>query len=184
MQFTLYYRGPLKSKAGSEEKHSLRKHFHGQLKELWNQLPLVKFHKLIDSQYEDQSLYIIKSIDGFNFAPLVSEKLSLIAELDITLLRPEPPGSIILKSGDIDNRLKTLLDGLKVPNPGALPPGAQPASDEHPFFCLLEDDSLITRIGVTADRLLEADISQNDAVIQIHVTTKHVEVYAGTVGLG
>ena len=57
-------------------------------------------------------------------------------------------------------------------------------SDEEPFFCLLEDDSLITKLSVTADRLLEPDIDQNEAVIQIHVTTKHVEIYAGTIGLG
>jgi hypothetical protein len=28
------------------------------------------------------------------------------------------------------------------------------AEDESPFFCLLEDDSLITSLSVTADRLL------------------------------
>lgn len=184
MEFTLYYRGPLKANRGAKEKHLLRKHFHRQLKVLWQQKPLINFQKLFDPAYEDQSLNILKEMGGFKFAPLVSEKVSLVAELNISLLRPEPPGSIVLRSGDIDNRLKTLLDGLKVPNPGALPVKEKPASDEEPFFCLLEDDSLITRLSVKTDRLLEPDVDPNEAIIQIHVITKHVEIYMGTIGLG
>jgi len=34
MQFTLYYKGPLNSKARPKEKHVLRQHFHEQLKQL------------------------------------------------------------------------------------------------------------------------------------------------------
>jgi len=108
-----------------------------------------------------------------------------VTELDISLLRPEPLGSIITQSGDIDNRLKTLLDALKVPiSPGALPASEKPGPEEDPFFCLLEDDSLITRISVSTDRLLEPGIKPSEAVIQIHVTTKQIEVYMGTIGLG
>jgi hypothetical protein len=52
----------------------------------------------------------------------------------ITLLRPEAPGNIVTQGGDIDNRLKTLLDALKVPNlPNALPTGAVPEADESPL---------------------------------------------------
>ena len=186
MEFTLYYRGPLKAGRGAKEKHQLRRHFHRQLKILWNQKPLSGFReKLLDQTGKDQSINVIKEIEGFRFAPLVAEKVSLVAELDISLLRPEPPGSIIIQSGDIDNRLKTLLDALKVPSsPGALPSGETPGRDEDPFFCLLEDDSLITRISVSTDRLLEPGIDPSEAIIQIHVTTKHVEVYMGTIGLG
>jgi len=185
MEFTLYYRGPLKANRGVKEKQELRRHFHSQIKLLWNQKPLKGFQKrLLDQSVEDKSLNIIKEIAGFRFAPLVAEKVSLVAELDITLLRPEPPGSIILHSGDIDNRLKTLLDALKVPDsPDALPSGETPSEDENPFFCLLEDDSLITRISVSTDRLLEPTSSPSEAVILIHVITKQIEVYIGTVGL-
>ena len=185
MEFTLYYRGPLKANRGAKEKHELRRHFHNQLKEFWNQKPLIGFQeKLLDKTHKDQSINIIKEIGSFRFAPLVAEKVSLVAELDISLLRPEPPGSIIIQSGDIDNRLKTLLDALKVPSsPGALPSDAIPSLDENPFFCLLEDDSLITRISVTTDRLLEPGIDPSEAIMQIHVTTKQIEVYFGTVGL-
>lgn len=51
--------------------------------------------------------------------------------------------------GDIDNRLKTLFDALRLPNQtNELVGYDNPAPDENPFFCLLEDDSLITHVSV------------------------------------
>jgi hypothetical protein len=52
--------------------------------------------------------------NGYNFVPLVTERLLLLCRLDVLFLRPDPPGSLI-KSGDIDNRLKTLFDALRMP---------------------------------------------------------------------
>jgi hypothetical protein len=40
MEFTLYYDGRLTANAKAKYKHELRKHFHAQLKELWDQEPL------------------------------------------------------------------------------------------------------------------------------------------------
>ena len=186
MEFTLYYRGILKANGGAKEKHELRRIFHRQLKELWHQKPLINFQKtMLDTTTKNQSLNIIKKIHNFELDPLDTEKATLIAELSISLLRPEPPGSLILNSGDIDNRLKTLLDALKVPaSPGELPPEEKPGPDETPFFCLLEDDSLITKISVSTDRFLEPGLNKSEVVIQIHVVTKHIVVYMGTIGLG
>jgi hypothetical protein len=46
---------------------------------------------------------------------LVDSRSNLIAELEITLLRPGLPAGIVVRGGDIDNRLKTPLDALKMP---------------------------------------------------------------------
>jgi hypothetical protein len=47
MEFTLYYRGPLKAATGrnkrKDHKHDLRRHFHKQLKELWKLPQLSEF---------------------------------------------------------------------------------------------------------------------------------------------
>ncbi len=56
----------------------------------------------------------IKTVGAFDFVALVSLWNRLLAEVEITLLRPEAPGSIV-SSGDIDNRLKTLFDAIKIP---------------------------------------------------------------------
>jgi len=95
----------------------------------------------------EEELTLLQDVGEFHFAPTVSAKLHMVADLTITLLRPEPPGQVITQGGDIDNRLKTLLDALKVPKqPDDLPPEATPSKDESPFFCLVEDDNLITSL--------------------------------------
>jgi hypothetical protein len=186
MEFTLHYRGLLKPNGGPDEKHALRRVFHSQLRQLWQQKPLSAFWKtLVDRTVPDQSLNVVRDIHGFTFVPLVCEKTSLVAELSITLLRPEPPGAIVTQAGDIDNRLKTLLDALKVPSePTALPPGTAPAEGENPFFCLLEDDNLITALAVKSDRLLEPDLDARQAEVLINVRVRALQVFFGTVGLG
>ena len=42
--------------------------------------------------------------------------MALTCGLKILFLRKEGPGKLILQGGDIDNRLKTLLDALKMPS--------------------------------------------------------------------
>lgn len=69
--------------------------------------------------------------------------------LDVLFLRRDGPGSLIKSGGDIDNRLKVLFDALKLPRPGEFDSTVPPAPDEDPFFCLVEDDTLITEIKVT-----------------------------------
>lgn len=185
MEFTLYYRGDLKANRGSKEKQELRRSFHTQLKELWHQMPLKERHKLLEKEPAKNETGIIQTIKGFNFAPLVTEKLNLIAELKITLLRPEPPGSIITQAGDIDNRLKTLFDALKVPTESkAIPSGDTPREGEDPFYCLLEDDNLITKVQVETDRLLDECKSRSEVVLLIHVTTKATRLSWANMGLG
>jgi hypothetical protein len=184
VEFTLYYRGPLKSNGGPVEKHALRGWFHGQLKELWKQLPLSQHRDLLKLNPDEHDLSIVRTIHGFNFAPLVSAKAAFVAELRIFMLRPEPPGSIVTKGGDIDNRLKTLLDALKVPaEANALPKGAAPIPGETYFFCLLDDDNLVTRLDVATDRLLEPGTSPSEVVLTIHVTTRQLLVFDATKGL-
>ncbi len=77
---------------------------------------------------------------------------------------------MIVKGGDLDNRIKTLLDALKVPKEAnELPLDDEPKEDEVPFFCLLEDDALVTGVSVDTDRLLEKAVDPNQVILVIHV---------------
>ena len=175
MQFTLFYRGPLKSNGRPKDKHELRRHFHNQLQLLWANFPLADYAGWLQPKSPTNELSVLRSVGRFTFAPLVSELSSTVAELEICLLWPQAPGSIITSGGDIDNRLKTLFDALKIPSePTALPRGAAPQSDEQPFFCLLEDDSLITRVTVETDRILEKSIPSSEVVLTIRVVTRNL----------
>jgi hypothetical protein len=182
MEFTLFYEGKLltTTKARSEKKQSLRRHFHSQLKLLWQQPPLL----INDVPLWDKKVKLIYKIGKFRFVPLVNRRIHMIAEIDVTMLRPEEPGSII-KSGDIDNRLKTLIDALKMPlQPNALPPDDKPQDDEDPFFCLLEDDSLITKVSVNTAQLLQRHANSSEVILFIHVKTKLTGVTWANIGLG
>src|SRR6266571_1496916 len=158
MELTLFHRGALASNGGKAEKQSLRRVFHRQLAEFWKQNPLNDYRYLWDSAlplFKPES-DIRRKRDQFEFVPLVNEYMYLVADLQVQLLRPEPPGSVKAQSGDLDNRMKTLLDALRMPRMvDEIPTNDAPGTDEHPFFCLLEDDALINSFSVTTHRWLD-----------------------------
>lgn len=175
MEFTLLYQGPLKSKGTAKHKHELRTVFHSQLKILWQQKPLNAFHGFLKESPPKGTPSILKKVGIFTFAPLVNEELKLVAELDISILIPDEPGSLISRGGDIDNRLKTLLDALRMPKVEAeIPKRQKPKKDELPFFCVLEDDALITKVTIDTDRLLREQL-KNYVHLLVNVKTKIVE---------
>ena len=56
-----------------------------------------------------------------------------------------------------------------------------PSPGEDPFYCLLEDDRLITSVTVTTDRLLvpqDSSWQPNDVFLVILVATKVIDIDA------
>ena len=155
MPFRLTYRGSLKSDGPTGQKHELRKHFHIQLKKLWDREPLLSYRARYLECDPGAAGKAIYRVDGVDYACLVTERLFLHCELDILFLRPSPPGSIIGTGGDIDNRLKTLFDGLRRPNENEVPHRPESTISDVPFHCLLSDDALISKVSVATDQLLE-----------------------------
>jgi hypothetical protein len=228
MEFRLFYKGPLPAEKYKDKgvpgsgavgkaaaKHKLRKHFHLQLRELWQQDPGLRaqaetyFLKDASQKYADYTepgevrfltvkpgtagakKYIDLVADanvvcnGNRFVPLVSEKGGFTCSLDILFLRRDDPGSLVDSKGDIDNRIKVLFDGLRMPAKveelGGLPIDA----DEDPFFTLLENDRHITKVSVTTDRLIipldeKRGEKIEDVLLVIHVTIVNpVSLFAG-----
>lgn len=175
MEFHLYYRGKLKGNGNVNDKHAIRLFLHRQLKVLWEQKPLNPEYKklLYDNSEDHNDSPFMRYVAGHQFVPLVNERVSLVSDVNITMLRPEEPGAIITQSGDIDNRLKTLLDALRMPkNVAELPKIFSPCDDEIPFYCLLEDDNLITSLSVKTGRLLEPVLNGLEVLLLIHVSLK------------
>ncbi len=183
VEFRLVYDGRLRAEgrkhSRADDKHIIRKVLNQQLRELWDTSLLLsdmKRHGIVDDLAND-----FQRGDGFKFAPLINEKYGgAYAMLDILFLRRSDPGKLIDGSGDIDNRIKTLFDALKVPAQRSEIDSDGPEEDETPFYCLLQDDSLITSLKVTTDRLLwplppEAPSLPkhplSDVVLVIHVKT-------------
>jgi hypothetical protein len=225
VEFRLIYKGPLPPEQWDEhqgrpvgrakDKHGLRKHFHPQLRELWQNDPALKHQAeswfLITTTPHNQVSFpgpgvrqIIpvmphypgakKFIDhiadnhvrcnGNRFIPLISKAGGFSCALDILFLRRDAPGNLIANGGDIDNRIKVLLDGLRMPiDEKELGACVIDKDTEEPFYCLLEDDRLVSKLSVTTDRLItprESNESENDVMLVIHVTMVNPElVFAG-----
>jgi hypothetical protein len=165
----------------AKHKHAIRKVFHGQLRQLWETSKFLKevgvnkleLHvrpsnvpRMLGVGYVGVgprgviplAKYLASNFErnGYRFAPLVCEEFSLLCNLDVLFLRRDRPLGVLSNAGDLDNRIKTLIDALRVPkNPNELVGNEAPASDEDPFFCLLEDDDLVTGFTVQADTLLD-----------------------------
>jgi len=112
---------------------------------------------------------------GYRFLPLVREDWGIACSLDILFLRRDGPGSLIKSGGDIDNRIKVLFDALRIPRETQeIPSGDKPTDDEDPFYCLLEDDTLVNQVSITTDRLLlpmESGEAIHDVMLIIRVKT-------------
>ena len=179
MKFRLYYRGNLKANGKPKDKQALREAIHVQLKELWEQEPLSSAAE--DFLNLENKNSTIKLIQGQQFSSIVNSVNHLVAKLDITFLRPEEPGRLVTQGGDIDNRLKTLLDGLSIPKEGQITRESQ-FEDQKLLHCLLEDDNLITGLYVAVDRLLDSQ-DKSEVVLIIHVTITATRVTFQNLGI-
>ena len=180
MEFTLFYRGPLKTNGRPEHKHEIRYEFHKQLQVLWQQPPLDS--KEGEGRLTPYSAYLNGSFakkfsrcdEDFIFAAVVWEPMNVTADLDITFLRHGKPGAIIGIGGDIDNRLKTLFDALKIPDlsKNELPADIHPSDLDDPFHCVLEDDALISALSIRTDRLLSPDDATDESEVQLVIRVR------------
>lgn len=194
VDFDLTYRGPLKGASRDnprvDHKHSLRIEFHSQLIELargegegykWRNSytrAIVKSGRMIEAEGEAQrrSLRVTKGghyveFDGVKYVPLVTREQGTICHLSVVLLRHEEAGGIY-SGADIDNRLKTLFDALRIPHESN--EIGKSVTPEH-CYCLLEDDALITKLTIDTRRLLKPkQIGQGDdyAEVAINVQVK------------
>lgn len=178
MEFRLVFEGSLKSgQSGGvvAEKHAIRKAIHKQLAQLWQAIPDLKIrsgeHSILSAPpaktnprtittaaaLPRESLWktLGDTFDkcGYKFVPLVSRHLGLTCGLDILMLQKDKAAPIG-QAGDIDNRLKTLFDALQVPQNCSEVVGVKEADEDPYFFCLTEEDSLITDVRVTVDKWL------------------------------
>lgn len=190
VEFRLMYKGklPAQNSGGGfiKEKHLVRRQLHRQLRELWQQNTFLKNNAELSTQVLDDKGELIKTISnlernslkyercGYKCVPLITKDRNLACTIDILFLRRDGPGNLVKSGGDIDNRIKVLFDGLRMPDNCDEVRGMPPEPDEDIFFCLLEDDSLITEVNITTDRLLtplETGESIHDVFIVLSVKT-------------
>lgn len=175
----------------SSHKQEIRKVFHRQLRRLWSIHPHLQGWREnlaarggVSGPIQD-SLAMIFKAGAYSFVPLVSTIIEANCAVSILLLRSDPPGEII-RSSDLDNRLKTVFDALRMPqNIEELGGFDAPGDQESPFFCLLEDDRMITSVEIRTDLLLQApdgaaEIRDND--VRMLITADVSDHYQPLIG--
>jgi hypothetical protein len=200
MKFTLTYEGELRSNADFKQKWEIRKHFDPQLRELWkidpalcsvvenrhippnqefirvekhHQSPLntTRKSKVAGAKLTKERLDLCAPIVIKNrkFTPLVRDTFALKCVLKIKFLRKEEPGKLY-QGGDLDNRIKTLLDALSIPNRDQI---VEDTTIADPIYCLLEDDRLVTGLEIETHRLLKnPDASKHTVQLLIEVDVR------------
>jgi hypothetical protein len=196
VHFCITYDGELKSAGSatrSAEKWTIRRQIHSQLAELWEVHPVLlgqatmlypvpeTIRGLTGMDRTEAAKKLHREVlrtsiqtGGHNCIPLVRRSLFLTCSLNILFLRKEGPGALVASGGDLDNRIKTLFDGLRMPT---LEEGRAEKADLDPLFCLLEDDALITDVVIRTDRLLSRPGSSSSEVrliIDVDVYPTHV----------
>ncbi len=182
-----------KKRNKATHKQEIRKAMHAQLKEFWNtnaflskyqlrvrvpksvkENPDSPGNKIVTAEHEEhrpmsQVFAERHSQFGYRFVPLVCKDFHLLCSLDVLFLRRDPPGGAV-RAGDLDNRIKTLIDGLTMPaHESQLGDYVAPADDEDPFYCLLEDDNLVTQLSIETDRLLDPP-GDDPAIVRLLIT--------------
>ncbi len=184
----------------AEHKHKIRRVFHEQLKYLWKTDRFLSEYRIAPDNpnlgeqpvFAANTMYARWARDqdklqplvevvagrhqqlGYRFIPLVPKYFHLLCSLHVLFLRRDVPGRAI-QAGDIDNRIKTLIDTLRLPrSPNELVAGDQcPGKDEDPFFCLLEDDDQVSDFSVETDTLLIPPCSTDeDRHVKVVVTVR------------
>jgi hypothetical protein len=204
MRFRFVYQGELRSNQRdplgnqsnklAKHKQAIRKALHRKLKYFWETSWFLGRQEVYPKDYgigssaPDKLIPLIDAVahshqeNGYRFVPLVRKDWRLACSLHVIFLRHDPPGSIV-HAGDLDNRIKTLIDALRKPqNAKELSGNERPETDEDPFFCLLEDDKLITGLSVESDQLLIPPKSnKSEDIRKVHIiVTVYIRPYGVT----
>ena len=148
------------------------------IKPIWSPTVLPDYNDPIPPLRPDQTDFCapIQVPKVGSVIPIVRKSLYLACAIDVLFLRHEEPFNLMLEGGDLDGRIKTLFDALKMPDPKNEYIGDDPTAD--PLYVVLEDDALISDISVKSGRLLGNRTKDKHRVrLTIDVTIKVLRVF-------
>lgn len=199
MRFRLSYEGELFATQSdprggqpvprAAQKHEMRRAFHRQLKRYWETNIVLKNAVGGESSHDPgMAPFIIDGggaeefplseliarqheMFGYRWCPLVRDDARLLCFLDVMMLRKDGRNSVFSNTGDIDNRIKTLVDCLRLPrSANELAGNAVPQPDEDPFFCLLRDDHLVSGFSVETDQLFDYPPDSPETYVKLTIS--------------
>lgn len=144
----------------------MRRSFHTQLQKVWGKEPFGILKKWEDTNFSAGAPNFIRTNSGQTFVPIYGKDVGVGVDLDITLLTCMPERKSVLSAGDLDNRVKRIVDALRVPKGhgemlAGLPDGGR-------WHCLMEDDDAVLSLSARLGPYLGSDDpSVSFAVIKV-----------------
>jgi hypothetical protein len=149
LEIFLTYRGKIPAQRSDlSAVWEMRRSFHHQLTKIRNRDPFT----LLDEPHYARA---VKLVGGQSFAPLYGGHVLVQVAIDIVLLTGTPPKKSVLSSGDLDNRLKRIIDALRMPSQSG-EVLSSPISPES-CICLMDDDSAVSKVHVQLGTYLASD---------------------------
>lgn len=172
MNFTLFYLGKLPSanSSTSEKIEKIRRGISPQMRNLFDYGPLKNYPMILEPSNEDDTsrpFNLYREVDGHPYTCLINEAMGAACRLSITSFETKGTLSVSNQIGDVDNKLKPLLDALSLPKSQPAQKAESKKSLET-IHCLLEDDSLVWEINIQRKRLL-TPIDTCESMTQIEV---------------
>ncbi len=158
----------------------MRKSFDTQLKKLWGKEPFAVLKKWEDTNFTTGVKDFRRIIDNQTFLPLYGKTISVGVNLDITLLTGMHEQSPILKSGDLDNRIKRVIDALRAPQQKGELYGD--LKENKRWHCLLEDDDAVIGLKAKAGTFLDSD-NNKESFVFIKVTPAPLTVTMSNIAM-
>ncbi len=153
----------------------MRRSFDQQLSKLWGREPFSILKKWEDSDFAANAPDFRVKLADQTFLPLYGRTIGVGAELDITLLTGMPEQKAVFEAGDLDNRIKRIVDGLSAPTQkGELLPNLESGSRWH---CLLENDNAVAGLSAKLGVYLASnDPSESFAIIRVRPLAYRVDL--------
>ncbi len=176
MEFVLTYKGRIPAKASNRDvMWDMRRSFDRQLRKLWGKPPFTILAEWEASDFAGGAPNFLIKRGTQTFVPLYGMNVGVGVSLDIKLLTGLPERKPVISAGDLDNRIKRIIDALRAAaNNDELAEDLPPASRWH---CLMDDDSSVLSLTASLGPYLGCDDpAESFAVITVRPIAARVSI--------
>lgn len=151
MEYLIIYHGNLPSNGSKDDKGKIREILNDQIKKIWDTDQYKNLMKSRQSNKKVKDMYV--SVADINYLPMISSKIKLYCHIKIEYFSNRSP-SEIFTDGDLDNKLKTLFDGLR-----AITSKQEKTYEKENqlYYTVLEDDNLVKGLTIETHQIFSND---------------------------
>ncbi|GLS36076.1 hypothetical protein GCM10010869_16650 [Mesorhizobium tianshanense] len=121
-----------------------------------------------DSDFAAKAPNFLRNVGNQLFVPFYGEAVGVGVKLEIKLLTGMPQQQAVISSGDLDNRIKRIIDAMRAPTQkGELTANLEPNSR---WYCVMDDDSSVKEVTASLAPYLDSN-DRSESFVFIRVRT-------------